>query len=83
MDLLGTDVRCIDAHAHLGNLEFDRSATRAMTPEEDGVVTAPHRIEDGFHSAGNVGHRGGSPTTRDELAARLPSNPWKGGEEDS
>ncbi len=38
MEALGIDVRCIDAHAHLGNLEFDRSPERAIvarhSPEE-------------------------------------------------
>lgn len=37
MDVLCTDLRCIDAHAHLGNLEFDRSPERAMLHYEIGM----------------------------------------------
>ncbi|MBX3246084.1 MAG: tetratricopeptide repeat protein [Myxococcales bacterium] len=48
MDLLGTDVRCIDAHAHLGNLEFDRSATRAMIHYEIGIRIGELSLPPGF-----------------------------------
>jgi len=37
MEVLGEDLRCIDAHAHLGNLEFDRSPERAMLHYEIGI----------------------------------------------
>jgi tetratricopeptide (TPR) repeat protein len=37
MDALGTDLRCIDAHAHLGNLEFDHSPKRAIVHYEIGI----------------------------------------------
>jgi hypothetical protein len=37
MEVLGTDLRCIDAHAHLGNLEFDRSPKRAIVHYEIGI----------------------------------------------
>lgn len=30
MEVLCTDLRCLDAHAHLGNLAFDRAPERAM-----------------------------------------------------
>jgi tetratricopeptide (TPR) repeat protein len=37
MEVLATDLRCIDAHAHLGNLEFDRSPRRAIIHYEIGI----------------------------------------------
>lgn len=36
MEVLGTDLRCIDAHAHLANLEFERSPARAIVHYEIG-----------------------------------------------
>ncbi|MGH8220295.1 MAG: tetratricopeptide repeat protein [Steroidobacteraceae bacterium] len=37
MEALGTDLRCLDAHAHLGNLEFDHSPKRAIVHYEIGM----------------------------------------------
>jgi hypothetical protein len=37
MNALLRDLRCIDAHAHLGNLEFDRSPERAIVHYEIGI----------------------------------------------
>ncbi len=37
METLHTDLRCIDAHAHLGNLEFERLPERALVHYEMGV----------------------------------------------
>jgi hypothetical protein len=37
MDVLHQDLRCIDAHAHMGNLEFKRSPERAMVHYEMGM----------------------------------------------
>ncbi|MBI5547432.1 MAG: hypothetical protein HY901_26415 [Deltaproteobacteria bacterium] len=37
MSALLRDLRCIDAHVHLGNLEFDRSPARAMVHYEIGI----------------------------------------------
>jgi len=34
MKLLENDLRCLDAHAHLGNLEFDRRPKQALAPVE-------------------------------------------------
>jgi tetratricopeptide (TPR) repeat protein len=36
MEVLCTDLRCIDAHAHLGNLEFDWALERAILHCETG-----------------------------------------------
>ncbi len=37
MEALGRDLRCLDAHAHLGNLEFDHSPERAIVHYEIGL----------------------------------------------
>jgi hypothetical protein len=37
MDALGMDLRVIDAHAHLGNMEFERSPSRAVVHYEMGI----------------------------------------------
>jgi hypothetical protein len=37
MDALTADLRCLDAHAHLGNLEFDRAPARALVHYELGL----------------------------------------------
>jgi hypothetical protein len=37
MALLEMDLRCLDAHAHLGNLWFDGSAAEALRHYEVGV----------------------------------------------
>ena len=37
MDLLARDLRCLDAHAHLGNLEFDHSPKQALRHYEMGM----------------------------------------------
>jgi hypothetical protein len=38
MDLLARDLRCLDAHAHLGNLEFDHNPKQALRHYEMGVT---------------------------------------------
>ena len=37
METLNTDLRCLDAHAHLGNLEFDHTPKRAIVHYEIGM----------------------------------------------
>ena len=37
MEVLCKDLRCLDAHAHLGNLEFDRAPARALVHYEIGM----------------------------------------------
>jgi tetratricopeptide (TPR) repeat protein len=48
MDVLCTDLRCIDAHAHLGNLELDRSAKRAIIHYEIGMRIGELSLPPGF-----------------------------------
>jgi hypothetical protein len=40
MAVLATDLCCIDAHAHLGNLEFEPSPERAIVHYEIGIRIA-------------------------------------------
>jgi tetratricopeptide (TPR) repeat protein len=48
MELLCTDLRCLDAHAHLGLLEFDRSPKRAIVHYEIGVRIGELSLPPGF-----------------------------------
>lgn len=48
MGTLGADLRCIDAHAHLGNLVFDRSPERAMVHYEIGIRIGELSLPAGF-----------------------------------
>ena len=48
METLGADLRCIDAHAHLGNLLFDRSPERAMVHYEIGIRIGELSLPTGF-----------------------------------
>jgi hypothetical protein len=48
MDLLCADLRCIDAHAHLGNLEFERDPQRATVHYEIGVRIGELSVPPGF-----------------------------------
>lgn len=45
MATLGHDLRCLDAHAHLGNLVFDDSPERALMHYEIGMRIASYRLE--------------------------------------
>jgi len=48
MEMLGIDLRCIDAHVHLGNLEFERSPERAMVHYEIGIKIGELSLPPGF-----------------------------------
>lgn len=47
-DLLEADMRCLDAHAHLGHLSFDRSPERAVRHCEVGVALGELALGEGF-----------------------------------
>jgi tetratricopeptide (TPR) repeat protein len=49
MEVLCTDLRCIDAHAHLGNLEFERSPERAIVHYEIGMRIGELSLPSGFN----------------------------------
>jgi tetratricopeptide (TPR) repeat protein len=48
MEALATDLRCLDAHAHLGNLEFDHSPKQAIIHYEVGVRIGELSLPAGF-----------------------------------
>jgi len=56
MEALGRDLRCIDAHAHLGNLAFDRWPERAMVHYEIGIRIAELSLPAGFDGLLEWGH---------------------------
>lgn len=60
MEALAIDLRCIDAHAHLGNMEFDRSPERAIVHYEMGIriaeLSLPPRF-DGLLDWGQIFNR--------------------------
>jgi hypothetical protein len=53
MSLLDTDLRCLDAHAHLGNLVFDHTPAEAIRHYEVGVRTGELSL--GEHFTGVLG----------------------------
>jgi tetratricopeptide (TPR) repeat protein len=48
MEALATDLRCLDAHAHLGNLEFEHSPKRAIIHYEVGIRIGELSLPAGF-----------------------------------
>lgn len=48
MEALGADLRCLDAHAHLGNLVFDGSPELAMVHYEMGIRIGELSLPAGF-----------------------------------
>lgn len=48
MDVLAVELRCLDAHAQLGNLEFERSPKRALTHYEIGMRIGELSLPAGF-----------------------------------
>lgn len=49
MNTLGQDLRCLDAHAHLGNMEFDRRPAQALRHYEMGMNIGVFSIGKKFH----------------------------------
>lgn len=48
MEALGADLRCLDAHAHLGNLAFDLFPERAIAHYEMGIRIGELSLPSGF-----------------------------------
>ncbi len=48
MELLRADLRCLDAHAHLGNFEFDHLPQQAIRHYEVGVRIGELALDNGF-----------------------------------
>lgn len=49
MGLLATDLRCLDAHAHVGNLEFDHRPEQAVRHYEMGMKLGVFSLGKRFH----------------------------------
>jgi tetratricopeptide (TPR) repeat protein len=64
MEALGIDLRCLDAHAHLGNLEVDYSPERAIVHYEIGVRIGELSLPDGFEGLLRWGHINNRPYLR-------------------
>lgn len=64
MDLCAADLRCLDAHAHLGNLAFDRSAEDAMRHYEAGFRIGELSLREGFNDVLPWGHIDNRPFLR-------------------
>jgi len=74
MDLCEADLRCLDAHAHLGNLAFDLGAEGAIRHYEVGVRIGELSLVEGFDGC----CRGDSSTTgRFSAASTLRPVLWR------
>jgi len=64
MSLLAADLRCLDAHAHLGNFAFDHSPEKAIRHYEVGVRIGNLSLGEGFNSVLHWGHIHNRPFLR-------------------
>jgi hypothetical protein len=64
MDALATDLRCLDAHAHLGNFTFERSPERALVHYEIGFRIGELSLPKPFSGALEWGHLYNRPFLR-------------------
>ena len=64
MEVLSTDLRRLDAHASLGNLEFDHSPQRAIVHYEIGVRIGELSLPPGFNGVLLFGHLYNRPFLR-------------------
>jgi hypothetical protein len=64
MSLLAADLRCLDAHAHLGNFAFDHSPEKAIRHYEVGVRIGELSLGEGFNSVLHWGHIHNRPFLR-------------------
>jgi hypothetical protein len=64
MALLATDLRCLDAHAHLGNFVFDHSPEKAIRHYEVGVRIGELSLSEGFNGVLHWGHINNRPFLR-------------------
>jgi len=63
-NLLAADLRCLDAHAHLGNLVFDHSPEKAIRHYEVGVRIGELSLGEGFNGVLHWGHINNRPFLR-------------------
>ena len=64
MSLLAADLRCLDAHAHLGNFVFDHSPEKAIRHYEVGVRIGELSLGVGFNGVLPWGHIDNRPFLR-------------------
>jgi tetratricopeptide (TPR) repeat protein len=64
MDLCQADLRCLDAHAHLGNFVFDRRPEEAIRHYEVGVRVGELSLGEGFEGVLPWGHIDNRPFLR-------------------
>jgi tetratricopeptide (TPR) repeat protein len=64
MDLCQADLRCLDAHAHLGNFVFDRGPDEAIRHYEMGVRIGELSLGEGFDGVLPWGHIDNRPFLR-------------------
>jgi tetratricopeptide (TPR) repeat protein len=64
MALLAADLRCLDAHAHLGNFAFDHSPKKAIRHYEVGVRIGELSLGEGFNGVLHWGHINNRPFLR-------------------
>jgi len=64
MTLLAADLRCLDAHAHLGNFVFDHSPEKAIRHYEVGVRIGELSLGEGFNGVLQWGHMDNRPFLR-------------------
>ena len=64
MNLLSVDLRCLDAHAHLGNLEFDHQPEKAIRHYEVGVRIGELSLGENFDGLLPWGHINNRPFLR-------------------
>ena len=64
MRLLAADLRCLDAHAHLGNFAFDHSPEKAIRHYEAGIRIGELSLGEGFNGVLHWGHINNRPFLR-------------------
>jgi len=64
MTLLAADLRCLDAHTHLGNFVFDHSPEKAIRYYEVGVRIGELSLGEGFNGVLHWGHMDNRPFLR-------------------
>jgi len=64
MSLLAADLRCLDAHAHLGNFAFDHSPEKAIRHYEVGVRIGEFSLGEGFDGVLHWGYINNRPFLR-------------------
>lgn len=64
MTLLAADLRCLDAHAHLGNFVFDHSPEKAIRHYEVGVRIGEFSLGEGFDGVLHWGYMNNRPFLR-------------------